>query len=72
MVAGKKELSKNLCFTFIVGISLAMRNYLEFLQELSYKDTMEIGTYRFCKINLIFSTYVCFAMILTPIPDRVS
>ena len=45
---------------------------LVFMQELSYKDTMEIGHYRFCKINLIFSTYVCFARTLIPIPDRVS
>ena len=40
-----------------------------FLQELSYKDTMLIGLYRFCKIKLIFSTYDCFARTLIPISE---
>ena len=70
MVAGKKEFSKNLCFNFIVGISLRFRNGV--FAGTKLKDSMEIGHYRFCKTNLIFSTYVCFAMILIPIPDRVS
>ena len=46
-----------------------MGNYLIFLQKLSYKDTIKIDHYRFPKINLIFSTYVCFARTLIPIPD---
>ena len=30
---------------------------------------MEINLSRFCKINLIFSTYDCFAKTLTPISE---
>ena len=39
------------------------------LQELSCKDTMENGFCRFCKINLIFSTYDCFARTLITISE---
>ena len=54
IVAEKKDFPKNLYFTFIIGISLtfAVGNYLVFLQELGYKNTMEIALYRFCKIKL--------------------
>ena len=30
---------------------------------------MEIGLYRFCEINLIFSTYDCFTRTLIPISE---
>ena len=43
----EKKNSKNLCFTFIIGISLM--NYLMFLQELGYKDTME----EFARMNIL-------------------
>ena len=48
-----------------------MGNYQMFLKGLTYKDAMEIGLYRFCKINLIFSIYACFARTLDPITDKV-
>ena len=43
----EKKNSKDLCFTFIIGISLM--NYLMFLQELGYKDTME----EFARMNIL-------------------
>ena len=51
----EKEFSKNLCFGFIIGISLTFCDEQLchfFFQELSHKDTMEIGHYRFFKRNL--------------------
>ena len=72
IVGGEKSFSKNLCITFIIGIPLAFLNYLVFLQKLIYKDTMKIDLYRFCKMNLIFSTYACFARTLNPIYDSLT
>ena len=57
-------------------IFLTHTNFIETITEVMIKFMTTLKSFYPVmvanKINLTFSTYVCFAMVLIPIPDRVS